>query len=69
VNSFFDNIPNLIVVIRQMINSIGINVNEKEISAFLSSVLSQSMKNIFSNLSSSVTSIFNFLLGISGSIF
>ena len=65
IKSFVKNVPELIDIIISFFNKQGISINESKINGFLDSILMAILKY----LSSSITIIFNILLGVSGALF
>lgn len=69
VRVFVGNIPSLIDVLEKFLKNIGIRIENGQISNFFNSFLIKFSDKIVKYLSSSISIIFNVLLGVSGAIF
>ena len=69
IEVFIDNVPSLINIVENFIGKIGIDVGENRISDLLNSVLFNFSSSLLNYLSSSLSVLFDVLLGISGAIF
>lgn len=65
IKSFIKNVPELIDILISFFYKLGVSINESKINYFLNGILMAILKYI----SSSITIIFNIILGISGALF